>query len=99
MEHRMWRRRTNVRHYRREVHMKGIWLRIATGGAAVAVMVTVMAAPAAAAVTPAKAPSVSIANPMAGDYLPRGQNWTAALPPATHPSTPTAPPGILTASA
>src|SRR3979490_3182587 len=59
--------------------MKGTWLRVATGGAVVAVMVTVMAAPAAAAVTPAKAPLVSIANPMAGDYLHRGQNRSCGL--------------------
>src|SRR5260370_41680274 len=59
--------------------MKGTWLRVATGGAVVAVMVTVMAAPAAAAVTPAKAPIVSIANPMSGDYLHRGQNWVGGV--------------------
>jgi hypothetical protein len=59
--------------------MKGTWLRVATGGAVVAVMVTVMAAPAAAAVTPTKAPLVSIANPMAGDYLHRGQNWVGGV--------------------
>ena len=59
--------------------MKGTWLRIATGGAVVALMGTVMAAPVAAAVTIAKAPVVSIANPLSGDYLRRGQNWIGGV--------------------
>jgi hypothetical protein len=59
--------------------MTGTWLRIATGGAVVAVMVTVIATPASAAVTPTKAPVVSIANPMSGDYLRRGQNWVGGV--------------------
>jgi hypothetical protein len=59
--------------------MKGIVLRIATGGAVVAVMTTLIALPASAAVTPAVAPMVSIANPAPGDYLRRGQNWVAGV--------------------
>jgi hypothetical protein len=59
--------------------MKGTVLRIATGGAVVAVMITVFALPAAAAVTPARAPMVNIANPSSGDYLRRGQNWVGGV--------------------
>jgi hypothetical protein len=59
--------------------MKGTVLRIATGSAVVAVMITVFALPAAAAVTPARAPVVSIANPSPNDYLRRGQNWVGGV--------------------
>ena len=59
--------------------MKGTWLRIATGGAVVAVMVTVLAAPAAAAVTPTAAPVVNVANPHSGDYVRRGRNWITGV--------------------
>src|SRR5439155_25879514 len=59
--------------------MKGLVLRIATGAAVVAMMITVFAVPASAAVTPAVAPLVSIANPTAGDYLRRGQNWVGGV--------------------
>jgi len=55
--------------------MKGIVLRIATGGAAVAAVMTLIALPASAAVTPTVAPVVNVANPAPGDYLRRGQNW------------------------
>jgi hypothetical protein len=55
--------------------MKGILLRIATGGAVVAVLLTIIALPASAAVPPPMAPLVSVANPNPGDYLRRGQNW------------------------
>jgi hypothetical protein len=59
--------------------MKGTVLRIATGSAVVAVMITVFALPAAAAVTPARAPVVSIANPSPNDYIHRGQNWVGGV--------------------
>ncbi|HEV7663805.1 MAG TPA: hypothetical protein VGQ62_09745 [Chloroflexota bacterium] len=59
--------------------MKGSVLRIATGGAVVAALMTVVALPASAAVTPALAPVVNIANPAPGDYLRRGQNWVAGV--------------------
>src|SRR6266851_8636921 len=59
--------------------MKGTVLRIATGSAVVAVMITVFALPAAAAVTPTRAPVVSISNPSPNDYLRRGQNWVGGV--------------------
>ena len=59
--------------------MKGIVLRIATGGAVVAVLLTLIALPASASVTPTAAPLVSVANPSPGDYLHRGQNWVGGI--------------------
>lgn len=59
--------------------MKGIVLRVATGGAVAAVMATVLALPASAAVTPTKAPKVSVASPNAGDYLRRGATWVTGV--------------------
>ena len=59
--------------------MKGIVVRIATGVAVGAVLMTLIALPASAAVTPIAAPMVSVANPAPGDYLRRGQNWVAGI--------------------
>jgi hypothetical protein len=59
--------------------MKGIVLRIATGGAVVAVLTTLIALPASAAVVATAAPVVSVSNPSPGDYLRRGQNWVTGV--------------------
>jgi len=59
--------------------MKGIVVRIATAGAVGAVLLTLVALPASAAVTPIAAPMVNVANPSPGDYLRRGQNWVAGI--------------------
>ena len=59
--------------------MKGIVLRIATGVAVVAVLTTLIALPASAAVTPTVAPVVSVADPAPGDYLRRGQTWVSGV--------------------
>ncbi len=59
--------------------MKGIVVRIATGIAVGAVLMTLVALPASAAVTPIAAPVVNVANPSPGDYLRRGQNWVAGI--------------------
>src|SRR5881227_2002262 len=55
--------------------MKGILVRIATGGAVFAVLLTAIAVPASAAVPPPAAPAVNIAFPTAGAYLRRGGTW------------------------
>jgi hypothetical protein len=70
--------------------MKGIVLRIATGGAVAAVLMTMIALPASAAVTVPAMPVVSIANPNSGDYWRRGANWVIGVAcdpnaPATEP--------------
>src|SRR5712692_81694 len=62
-----------------EEHMKGIVLRIATGAAVGAVIMTLIALPATAAVSTPAAPMLSVANPAPGDYLHRGQNWIAGV--------------------
>jgi hypothetical protein len=59
--------------------MKGIVLRIATGAAVVAVLLTLIALPASAAVAPTAAPVVQVANPSPGDYLRRGQTWVTGI--------------------
>ena len=52
--------------------MKGTVVRLLSGGAVVATVLTVFAVPASAAVTPAVAPTVSIATPHPGDFFRRG---------------------------
>ena len=59
--------------------MKGIVVRIATGVAVGAELMTVIALTASAAVTTIAAPMGSVANPSPGDYLRRGQNWVAGI--------------------
>jgi len=59
--------------------MKGIVLRVATGAAVFAVLLTLIALPASAAVTPTAAPVVQVANPAPGDYLRRGQTWVTGI--------------------
>src|SRR5437016_594783 len=57
--------------------MKGTLLRIGTAGAVGAVLATLIALPASAAVAPLAAPVVSVADPAPGDYLRRGQTWVS----------------------
>jgi hypothetical protein len=59
--------------------MKGIVLRVATGGAAVAVWSTLIALPVSAAVIPTVAPVVSVADPASGDYVRRGAMWVSGV--------------------
>lgn len=59
--------------------MKGIVLRIATGGAVVAAMTTLMALPASAAVAPTREPEVNVANPSPGAYLRRGRTYVSGV--------------------
>jgi hypothetical protein len=44
-----------------------------------AVLMTVVAMPASAAVTPARAPLVNISNPASGDYIHRGAQWIGGV--------------------
>src|SRR5438874_11168649 len=67
--------------------MKGIGLRIATGGAVVAALTVLVALPASAAVVPTVAPVVSVASPAPGDYLRRGADWVIGV--ACDPNAPT----------
>lgn len=55
--------------------MKGTVSRVVSGGAVVAVLMTVLALPASAAVTPAPAPMVDVAFPMPNVFLRRGAIW------------------------
>ena len=55
--------------------MKGSVLRIVAGAAVVVTVLSVVAVPASAAVTPLADPIVSIANPAPGSFLRRGANW------------------------
>ena len=55
--------------------MKGTVLRIASGGAVIALLMTVLAVPASADVPPAAAPKVSVADPAPGAFLRRGALW------------------------
>src|SRR5262244_790728 len=59
--------------------MKGTLIRLAAGGAALAVLMTAIALPASADVTPAAAPKVSVADPTPGAYLRRGQTWISGV--------------------
>lgn len=59
--------------------MKGIVLRMATGGAVVAAGMTIIALPASAAVPTPVAPLVSVASPNPGDYWRRGQIWVSGV--------------------
>jgi hypothetical protein len=59
--------------------MKGNVLRVVSGGAVVAVLMTVMVMPASAAVTPVTAPTVSVANPLPGSYMRRGSTWVTGV--------------------
>ena len=55
--------------------MKGTVSRVVSGGAVVAVLMTVFALPASAAVTPAAAPTVDVAFPTSNVFLRRGAIW------------------------
>jgi hypothetical protein len=59
--------------------MKGIALRLLSGGAVVATVMTVIAAPASAAVTTPVAPTVDVATPHPGDFLRRGSDWVLGV--------------------
>jgi hypothetical protein len=59
--------------------MKGTVLRVLGGGAVAAVLMTVIALPASAAVTPAVAPTVDVASPAPGAYFRRGTVWVAGV--------------------
>jgi hypothetical protein len=59
--------------------MKGSVIRVATGVAVLAVLMSVVAMPASAAVTPPAAPKVDIAHPASGDHLRRGTIWVTGV--------------------
>ena len=59
--------------------MKGLAIRLTACGAVLAVLMTTIALPVSADVTPAVAPRVSVANPSAGDYLRRGADWVTGI--------------------
>ena len=59
--------------------MKGTVLRLLSGGAVVATALSILAAPASAAVTTTVAPKVNIAAPHPGDYLRRGSDWVLGI--------------------
>jgi hypothetical protein len=55
--------------------MKGTVLRVVSGGAVAAALMTVFALPASAVVTPTVAPTVNIAFPTSGVFVRRGALW------------------------
>src|SRR5438067_5244055 len=72
--------------------MKGTVLRVVSGGAVAAVLMTVIALPASAAVVPPTAPLVDVATPTEGAYYRRGSIWVTgvACDPNASASDPTA---------
>src|SRR5579859_4594180 len=59
--------------------MKGMVLRLLSGGAAIATVMTVIAAPASAAVTTPVPPTVNVATPEAGAYMRRQADWVLGV--------------------